>query len=177
MGRLGARSVYQIIPATRTAVLKKYGIDAYAGPEQAALAAGYVLKEGLDRNGGNRAAAVAEYHGGTDRRRHGPVTQAYVARVTGSGGQSTYDRVRAQRAADREAESGPSLAKVYAAYRQGKMNPEQAAQFEHDVNAGAILLPPGGTLKKTPAAACRNVRMVSPSASRVSSASPKVRLA
>lgn len=146
----GARSVYQIIPATRAAVQDKYGVDAYAGPEQAALAAGYVLKEGLDRNRGNRAAAVAEYHGGTDRRNHGPRTEAYAARVTGGDTPkpSTYDRVRAAR----QAEDGPSLTKVYVAYRSGKMSPEQAAQFEHDVNAGSILLPRGASLKKTPSA-------------------------
>ncbi|RSV20358.1 lytic transglycosylase domain-containing protein [Sphingomonas sp. ABOLG] len=148
----GAQSVYQIIPATRSALMKKYGVDAYEGPEQAALAAGYVLREGLDRNKGSAVAAVAEYHGGTDRRQHGPVNRAYVARVTGTAGDSTFDRVRAKRTVEREAESGPSLAKVYAAYRRGLMSPEQAAQFEHDVNMGAVLLPPGGKLKKTPAA-------------------------
>lgn len=154
----GARSVYQIIPATRTAVLRKYGVDAYAGPQQAALAAGYLLKESLERNHGSREAAVAEYHGGTDRRQHGPITRAYVGRVTGQGGsagqsgQSTFERVQARREQAREAEAGPSLAKVYIAYRQGRMSPEQAAQFEHDVNAGAVLLPPGGKLKRTPAA-------------------------
>ncbi|WP_260598856.1 hypothetical protein [Sphingomonas endolithica] len=42
----GARSVYQIIPSTRAAVLKKYGVDAYASPQNAALAAGYILKRG-----------------------------------------------------------------------------------------------------------------------------------
>jgi hypothetical protein len=152
----GARSVYQIIPQTRSGVMKNYGVDAYAGPRQAALAAGYVLKEGLDRNRGDVAAAVAEYHGGIDRRGHGPVNRAYVARVTGGSAQpsrqSTFDRVKAKRTAAAEAEAGPSLAKVYAAYRQGRMSPEQAAQFEHDVSAGAVLLPPGGKLKRTPAA-------------------------
>lgn len=147
----GARTVYQVTPTTRDLVLNKYGVDAYAGPQQAAMAAGHLLREGLDRNGGSRRAAVAEYHGGTDRRNHGPITDAYVRRVAGDG-QSTFDRVTARRAAEREAESGPSLAKVYAAYRQGRMSNEQAAQFEHDVNAGAILLPPGGKLKKAPAA-------------------------
>lgn len=32
------------------------------------------------------------------------------------------------------------------------MSSEQAAQFEHDVNVGAVLLPPSGQLKKAPAA-------------------------
>lgn len=149
----GARSVYQIIPATRAAVQRKYGVDAYAGPEEAALAAGYLLRESLQRNGGNTAAAAAEYHGGTDSRNHGPLTQAYVRRVAGrdaAPGQSTYDRVRAGR--QQQADATPSLAKVYAAYRGGRMDAQQSAQFEHDVNVGAVLLPPGGSLKKTPAA-------------------------
>lgn len=80
----GARSVYQIIPATRDAVLQKYGVDAYAGPQQAALAAAHVYKEGLDRNNGNQAAAVGEYIGGPNRDNWGDTTHAYIARVTGS---------------------------------------------------------------------------------------------
>jgi Transglycosylase SLT domain len=77
----GARSVYQVIPSTRDAVLKKYGIDAYLSPENAAEAAGLLLKESLKRNGGDPAAAVGEYHGGTDRANWGPRTQAYIGRV------------------------------------------------------------------------------------------------
>jgi hypothetical protein len=44
----GARTPFQIIPATRKAVLDKYGIDAYLSPENAAEAAGRLLKESLD---------------------------------------------------------------------------------------------------------------------------------
>lgn len=152
----GARTVYQITPSTRSLVLKKYGVDAYAGPGQAALAAGYLLREGLDRNGGSIAAAAAEYHGGTDRRQHGPQTRAYIARVTGRQAeaqpQSTYDRVKARRAAQQEESAGPSIAKIYDAYQKGQMTPTQAAQFEHDVNEGYILLPPGAKLRRAPAA-------------------------
>lgn len=152
----GARTVYQITPSTRALVLKKYGVDAYAGPGQAALAAGYILREGLDRNGGSVAAAAAEYHGGTSRRQHGPLTRAYVARVAGQQGeeptQSTYDRVKARRVAQQEESAGPSIAKIYSAYQAGQMTPTQAAQFEHDVNEGYILLPPGAKLRRAPAA-------------------------
>jgi len=77
----GARSVYQIIPKTRKSVLKKYGIDAYLSPHNAAMTAALLLKEAQDRNGGNPAEAVAEYVGGTDRKNHGPVTKSYVNRV------------------------------------------------------------------------------------------------
>jgi hypothetical protein len=79
----GAQSVYQIIPATREAVLKKYGVDAYKSPEDAALAAGYLLKESIGRNKGDVASAVREYHGGTNPANWGKVNQAYVGRVMG----------------------------------------------------------------------------------------------
>lgn len=87
----GAKSVYQIIPATRDAVLKKYGIDAYLSPQNAAEAAGLLLKEGLDRNKGDAALAAAEYHGGTDRANWGPRTKAYVERVRGALGAAQDD--------------------------------------------------------------------------------------
>lgn len=132
----GARSVYQIIPATRDAVKRKYGVDAYAGPEQAAKAAGLLLKESLDRNGGNKAAAVAEYHGGTDRRNWGARTKAYISRVTGggdpssAGGGSTFDKV----ARDRAKENGPDMRKVWERRarvgKPGGMTVQDAAFFD-----------------------------------------------
>lgn len=78
----GAKTVFQIIPATRDAVLKKYGIDAYLSPENAAEAAGLLLKESLDRNKGDVSQAVGEYHGGTNRSNWGPRTRAYIDRVS-----------------------------------------------------------------------------------------------
>lgn len=77
----GATTPYQFIPATRDAILKKYGIDVTLSPENAAEGAGLLLKESLDRNKGDKAAAVGEYIGGTDRKNWGPVTQAYIGRV------------------------------------------------------------------------------------------------
>jgi hypothetical protein len=149
----GAKSVYQITPRTRQLVLKKYGVDAYLGPQQAALAAGHILKEGIERNGGDAVASVREYIGGTDRRNHGPVTAAYVKRVTGKSAptgptQSTFDRVRAQRQAVED--QSPSIAKVYDAYKGGKMAPNERAQFEADVNSGAVLLPRGASVRAAP---------------------------
>lgn len=145
----GARTVAQIIPSTRDAVLKKYGVDAYLNPENAIEAAGLVLKEGLDRNAGDPAKAVAEYHGGVDRRNWGPRTKAYVQRVTGAPaqpttGQSTYARIKAQREAENP--QAASIASVLDAYQSGKMAPEDAAQFEKDVNAGMVMIPQGRTL-------------------------------
>jgi hypothetical protein len=146
----GAKSVYQITPRTRQLVLRKYGVDAYLGPQQAALAAGHILKEGIERNGGDAVASVREYIGGTDRRNHGPVTAAYVRRVTGKATPaapvtSTFDRVRAQRQAVED--QAPSIAKVYTAYKSGRMPQAERAQFEADVNSGAVLLPRGASVR------------------------------
>lgn len=164
----GARTVFQITPATRNAVMKKYGIDAYASPQDAAAAAAVLLRESLDRNGGDVTKAVREYHGGTNPKNWGPINDAYVARVLGgsqdTGSQknykfsvpkpyqpeitqppkiSTYDQVQAQFHQD----TAPAISKVYDAYKSGKMSASDAKQFEEDVSSGAIVLPDGATLK------------------------------
>lgn len=77
----GATTPYQFIPATRKAILDKYGIDVTLNPQNASLGAAYLIKEGMDRNNGDASAAVAEYHGGLDRSQHGPINKAYVQRV------------------------------------------------------------------------------------------------
>lgn len=159
----GARTVFQIIPATRKAAIDKYGIDPYLNPENAAEVAGLLLKDSLNRNKGNVQAAVAEYHGGTDRSNWGPRTRAYVSRVVGDqqqiaqGGQpaggSTFQRVMAANPQYQQ-NSGvaPSqINQVYQAYKAGKMTPEEAGQFEADVKSGLVMLPKGGTLGNQPA--------------------------
>lgn len=77
-----ARSPYQFIPSTRKAILDKYGIDPLLSPENASEAAGLLLKEGLQRNGGDPVAAAAEYHAGPNRALWGPKTKAYMERVS-----------------------------------------------------------------------------------------------
>jgi len=77
----GARTPFQIIPQTRQAAIKNYGIDPYLSPENAAEVAGLLLKDSLKRNGGNVSAAIGEYHGGTNRDNWGPRTNSYVNRV------------------------------------------------------------------------------------------------
>lgn len=154
----GARTVFQIIPATRKAAIDKYGIDPYLNPENAAEVAGLLLKDSLDRNKGNVQAAVAEYHGGTDRANWGPRTRSYVARVVGDqqqisqGGQpsggSTFQRVMAANPQYQQNSGAvPSqINQVYQAYKAGKMTPEEAGQFEADVKAGLVMLPKGSAL-------------------------------
>lgn len=158
----GARTPFQVIPSTRDAVLKKYGVDAYLSPENAAEAAGLLLKESLQRNRGDVAAAVGEYHGGTDRANWGPRTRAYVGRVVPAvsspvgdadievtpipaGQPSTFDRVRGQMAQPQ----ANAIANVYAAYQAGRMTPQEAQEFEQDVQAGRVMLPRGASLKQT----------------------------
>lgn len=70
--------------------------------------------------------------------------------LASSDGESTFDRVRAKRA-ERES-SGPSISKVYEAYKAGRMSARDAAQFENDVLEGRVMLPRGSALKRKPAA-------------------------
>ena len=157
-----AKSPYQFIPSTRKAIIEKYGIDPLLNPENASEAAGLLLQEGLKRNNGDVAQAVGEYHGGIDRKQWGSRTNAYIARVTAglpesppaqakapsqSGG-STFDRV----SASMNKPDQNSIANVYQAYQSGQMSPEDAKQFEADVNDGHMMLPRGASLKTAPAA-------------------------
>jgi len=145
----GARSVYQIVPATRKLIMDKYGIDPYLNEKNASLGAGYLLKESLDRNKGDTRLAALEYHGGTDRSNWGKRTMAYGDRVVGPDTEASGSRsLRAELAASQPQKSG--IAQAYAAYQAGKMPPDVAAEFEADVNAGKVLLPAGATLKSSP---------------------------
>lgn len=145
----GAKTVYQITPTTRNLVLKKYGVDAFLNDKNASMAAGLLLQESLKRNKGDVEAAIGEYHGGTDRKNWGPVNQAYRKRVMSAQGgdtpqqsQSTFQKVRSNFQQDQ----APTIAKVYDAYRAGKLNAQQKRDFESDVRSGAIMLPEGGQL-------------------------------
>ena len=60
----GARGVYQFIPSTRDAFVKKYGVDAYsADPDEQALATALHLKESHKRTG-DWVKAMAGFNGG-----------------------------------------------------------------------------------------------------------------
>lgn len=161
-----AATPYQIVPKTRDAIIKQTGVDPYLSPQTAAYGAAYLLKQSLDRNGGNPILATAEYHGGTDRDAWGPKTMAYVKRVTGASpanpnattsfgdtqasGQGAYQLSPAPTvtAAPGSGESGPSpLTQLYNAYQTGKMTPDDAHAFEQDVQAGRVVLPAGMGVK------------------------------
>jgi hypothetical protein len=164
----GASTPYQITPDTRDAIIKQTGVDPYLSPSTAAYGAAYLLKQSLDRNGGNPILATAEYHGGTDPDNWGPKTMAYVKRVTGASPNNpdatpsfaqsgaAPNPYQLQSAPDTSnlnpglpAANGPSLSKVFDAYKSGQMDPESAAEFESDVRAGKVMLPRGMQLNPT----------------------------
>lgn len=150
----GAKTPFQIIPQTRKAILDKYGIDAYLSPENSAEAAGLLLKESLKRNNNDIASAVAEYHGGTNRSNWGRKTKAYVQRVMSNLSAkkqqaapteqlTTFEQVQQDQGGQLDQ---VSIANIFDAYQSGAMTKEEAADFESDVKAGNIMLPPGATL-------------------------------
>lgn len=150
----GARTPFQIIPQTRKAAIDKFGIDPYLSPENAAEVAGLLLKDSLQRNKGDAATAVAEYHGGTDRANWGPRTRSYVARVMGDqqqvqqtglpAGASTFQRALAKQTESQMPAN--AIANIYQAYQSGQMTPEEKTQFEADVKSGLVMLPRGASL-------------------------------
>lgn len=164
----GARTPYQIIPATRNAVIKKYGIDAYLSPENSAEVAGLLLKESLDRNKGDIRQAITEYVGGTNPANYGPITKKYTQRVAFG--------VPSLQAQEQEQEQGQgqeprkriglppptpdtgSIANVFKAYTDGRMSEQDAKEFETDVQSGRVMLPRGSKLKITQAAGAPPVR-------------------
>ena len=160
----GARTPYQITPDTRADIMKQTGVDPYLSPQTAAYGAAYLLKQSMDRNGGNPILATAEYHGGTDPSNWGPKTMAYVKRVTGSSPNNpdatpsfaqgdASNPYQLQAAPDTSnlnpglpTANGPSLSKVFDAYKSGQMDSQAAAEFEADVKAGKLMLPKGMAL-------------------------------
>lgn len=147
----GAKTPFQIIPATRKAVLDKYGVDAYLNPQNSAEAAGLLLKESLQRNKGDIKLAAAEYHGGTNPKNWGPRTQSYIERVStgvtqAQPRQSTFQRTMAAQGAVPEG----SIQNIFNAYSGGQMSPQEASEFEADVQAGKIMLPRGAALRSAP---------------------------
>jgi hypothetical protein len=148
----GARTVFQIIPQTRNAVLEKYGVDAYLSPDNAAEAAALLLQEKLQRNGGDLAQAFGEYHGGTNRRNWGPVTQSYINRTMvgfnriASEGQQQEAPAAAQSRQVAETLTAPAndpTRQMLQAYERGEVTPEEGAAIEAAVRERRIAVPTG----------------------------------
>jgi len=81
----GAATVYQITPGTRQGVIKNYGFDPYASPENSVRGAAAVLSEGWKASNGDPRETAARYIAGTAGVR-GRQTKAYVNRVVGGMG-------------------------------------------------------------------------------------------
>lgn len=138
----GAKTPFQIIPQTRQGIIKNYGIDPYLSPETAAEGAGLLLKESLQRNGGDVNLAIREYHGGLDRKQWGPVNRSYVQRVL----KGIEELIPAAQAGELPQETFES--RVLNAYREGKMTQEQQDAFLQDVQSGAFTLPAGESAER-----------------------------
>lgn len=131
----GAKSVWQIIPETRNLIKKKYGVDAYASPDQAAEAAAIVVKDAFNwakqRSKDpeeQKALAAGFYHAGGDLKNWGDRTNSYIKRVTGG----------VQKAA---AQVKDDFSGLVALYQSGKMDPEDAALMEQAISSGQIKAP------------------------------------
>lgn len=150
----GATTPYQLIPATRKAILDKYGIDVTLNPQNASLGAAYLIKEGLDRNGGDASQAVAEYHGGLDRSQHGPINRAYVERVMGGAQQDYLDQLAQEVAQTAKASpEQPSAATAPQSGIQSEADPldELAASIAAEPTLGQKAMDVvTGDLRKTP---------------------------
>ena len=152
----GAKTVFQITDNTAKLIEKKYGINPFLSDENAAEGAALLLKESSERNKGDKYAIAGEYHGGTDRANWGPRTKAYIQRVVGEKANSTPEAISDEKKStfqksleSRKQESeqhSNSIASVLQAYQSGKMAPEDAKQFEEDVNSGLVMLPRGQSL-------------------------------
>jgi uncharacterized protein YdcH (DUF465 family) len=176
-----ARTPYQIIPSARNLAIKAYGVDPYLSPENAAEVAGRFLKDSLDRNKGDKSLAFAEYHGGTNPQNWGPITKSYISRtmtglseltgqqtgqpqtrtVTSKAGPITVtykeevpasDQMESRPVSQQSAIPDSAIANIFQAYSSGRMSPEEVQQYESDVRAGRIMIPPGASLQGVQAA-------------------------
>ena len=176
-----ARTPYQIIPSARNLAIKAYGVDPYLSPENAAEVAGRFLKDSLDRNQGDKSKAFAEYHGGTNPENWGPITRSYITRTMGGLSELTGQPTEQPQTRTVTSTSGPvtvsyqeeiptgdqpqripasqrtdipdnAIANIFQAYRSGRMSPDEVQQYESDVRAGRIMIPPGASLQGAQAA-------------------------
>lgn len=133
----GAKTVFQIIPATRDAALDKWGVDAYLSPENAAIVSAKLWKDSLDRNKGNIPLSAAEYNAGTNRNNWSKSVVKYAKSV--EAGAKSYQ------AADEAvaAENAPQVLDdaVHKAYTSGQMSPEDAKAYEDGLASGAFVKP------------------------------------
>lgn len=79
-----AKGHFQFIDDTANAISDKMGFKFDPNDfSESLLAAGYLWKENMAMFGGDEKLAAAAYHGGPNRKQWGPVTAAYVNKLTG----------------------------------------------------------------------------------------------
>lgn len=147
----GAVGLGQLMPATA----KSLGVNDATDPKQAIPAIAALLNENLTRYG-NVQDALRAYHGGTDQKNWGPLTQAYPQKVlsampqaqtqtlpgipTGQqqGAQSDdaiFAAFTGGKAQPQQAQTGPSDDQIFAAFTQGQA--PQAAPAQKPAQAQA----------------------------------------
>lgn len=107
--------------------------------------------EFLNERGGRNQGTGAHLHIGLAPRASSPAPAKGGGQASASGG-TAFDRAKASR----QQSTGPDMAAVYRAYQNtgkpGGMTTSDAAQFEHAVLDGHVMLPRGASLRVKPAA-------------------------
>lgn len=162
----GATGGMQITPSTfRSVADKGWNI---ADPLQNIRAGIRYATKMFNAAKGDPVIAAAGYYGGLGglmkakkgiavkdpKNPNAPSTLEYGQQVAGrmGGGQSGEQSLAALQSEYDELtaapkQSAPDMAKIFSAYKAGKMTKDDATSFEQDVNAGRIMLPVGGQLK------------------------------
>jgi hypothetical protein len=130
----GARGVGQFIPATRNAMIDKYGVDPWLNADTAVESIGLLLKENLNRAGGNVEQAVRQYHGGLDPKNWGPVNNAYWGRVSRGFDRSRTDAMGKDFASWMAA--NPAVSNVPSMQAQASASSSPSEQTQDALSAG-----------------------------------------
>ena len=114
----GAVGLGQLMPATA----KSLGVSDPTDPKQAVPAIAALLNENLTRYG-NVQDALRAYHGGTDQKNWGPLTQAYPQKVLSKMGQSMPQTLPGIPTS--QPQGAQSDDAIFAAFSGGKAQPQQ----------------------------------------------------
>jgi hypothetical protein len=117
----GAVGLGQLMPATA----KSLGVSDPTDPKQAIPAIAALLNENLTRYG-NVPDALRAYHGGTDQKNWGQLTQAYPQKVLSNMGQTMPQTLPGIPTSQPQGDQSDDA--IFAAFSGGKAQPQQQAQ-------------------------------------------------
>lgn len=117
----GAVGLGQLMPATA----KSLGVSDPTDPKQAIPAIAALLNENLTRYG-NVPDALRAYHGGTDQKNWGQLTQAYPQKVLSNMGQTMPQTLPGIPTSQPQGNQSDDA--IFAAFSGGKTQPQQQAQ-------------------------------------------------